>query len=68
MFIQLLAHIRARELLPQQARVSHAVAISKPGKSPTGNSVTDITTCLRLLHCFCHWWRVLLRVGLVDYG
>ena len=44
---------------------SHAVVIGKKNKSPTGDAVQDIHSCLRLIHCCCPWWRLYLRVGLI---
>ena len=64
----LLAHVYRCRRLPQQACASYAAIIGKKGKSPTGDAVKDITTCLRMLHCFCHWWRLFLRVSLLDKG
>lgn len=60
--------VRRPTELPAQACTSRAIVIDKKGTVPTGQPVADVHQCVRLLHCFDHFWCLHLRNGLNKYG
>eukprot|EP00959_Pyramimonas_sp_CCMP1952_P361475 7570253-Pyramimonas_sp.AAC.1 len=55
-------------LCPPRRSPARQSPSAKKENSPTGNVIQDIHSCVRLLHCFGHFWRLYLRIGLIQYG